>query len=357
LSGANTEPALEGISMDELRLAARNHGMPLEALRYDLTPVGLHYLLTHFDIPDVDETAWSVEVRGEVEHPGSISLEEIVSSAAVIVPVTMECAGNGRARLEPRPISQPWLDEAVGTAAWTGTPLRPFLERAGVAGSAIEVVFTGADHGTQGEVEHDYQRSLPLDEVMRDDVLLVWAMNGQPLPPQHGFPLRLLVPGWYGMTSVKWLTRIELVSAPFDGFQQEAYRLRSDDDDPGTAVTRILPRALMIPPGDPEFLTRERFADTGLIELRGRAWSGLGPIVRVEVSADDGASWSDAVLEPAPAPFAWSGWRFDWGARPGRHRLRVRATDETGATQPHDPPWNAGGFSNTAPQVVDVSVR
>jgi DMSO/TMAO reductase YedYZ molybdopterin-dependent catalytic subunit len=352
-----TEPALEGISMDELRLAARNHGMPLEALRYDLTPVGLHYLLIHFDIPDVDADGWQVTIDGDVERPASVSLDEIVSAPAVTVPVTMECAGNGRARLEPRPISQPWLDEAVGTAAWTGTPLRPFLERAVPTSSAIEVVFTGADHGTQGDVEQDYQRSLPLDEAMRDDVLLVWAMNGQPLAPQHGFPLRLLVPGWYGMTNVKWLSGIELVSAPFDGFQQEAYRLRADDDDHGTAVTRIQPRALMVPPGDPDFLTRERFVGEGRIQLEGRAWSGLGPIVRVEVSTDDGASWADATIEPPPAPYAWSSWRFEWNAGLGHHRLRARATDETGATQPDDPPWNAGGFSNTTPQVVPVSVR
>jgi DMSO/TMAO reductase YedYZ molybdopterin-dependent catalytic subunit len=357
MSDTDTERAIDGISIDELRLATRNHGMPLEALRYDLTPLGLHYLLIHFDIPDTDATGWTVEIGGDVEHPGSIPFEEIVASPSVTVPVTMECAGNGRARLEPRPISQPWLDEAVGTAAWTGTPLRPFLERAAPLSSAIEVVFTGADHGTQGDVEHDYQRSLPLGEAMRDDVLLVWAMNEQPLLPQHGSPLRLLVPGWYGMTSVKWLTGIELVSAPFDGFQQEAYRLRADEDDPGTAVTRIMPRALMIPPGDPDFLTRERFADVGPIELRGRAWSGLGPIVRVEVSTDDGATWSAAALEPAPGPFAWAGWRLDWKATPGRHRLRVRATDATHATQPDEPPWNAGGFSNTTPQVVEISVR
>ena len=356
MSHTDVGPVSEGISIDELRLAARNHGMPLEALRYDLTPVGLHYLLIHFDIPETESADWSVELGGRVGDPRPILLDEIVASPAVTVPVTMECAGNGRALLEPRPISQPWLDEAVGTAAWTGTPLRPFLERAGVGPDAVEVVFAGADHGTQGDVEQDYERSLPLDEAMRDDVLLAWAMNGQPLPPQHGFPLRLLVPGWYGMASVKWLRRIELVSSPFDGFQQEAYRLRDDDDDPGTAVTRIQPRALMVPPGDPDFLTRERFADAGAIRLRGRAWSGYGPIARVEVSSDDGATWSDAALEPAPAPYAWVGWTFDWDAPAGRHRLRARATDETGATQPDDPPWNAGGFSNTTPQVVDVTV-
>ena len=132
----------------------------------------------------------------------------------------MECAGNGRARLDPRPISQPWLLEAVGTAAWTGTPLAPILARPASPTEAVELVFEGADHGVQGGDEHDYERSLPVAEAMRDEVLLAYEVNGAPLPPQHGFPVRLVVPGWYGMASVKWLRRITAVAEPFAGFQQ-----------------------------------------------------------------------------------------------------------------------------------------
>lgn len=136
------------------------------------------------------------------------------------VPVTLECAGNGRALLEPRAISQPWLHEAIGTAEWTGTPLAGVLAHAGLEPGTRELVFTGWDRGRQGGVEQAYQRSLPVEEAMRPDVLLAWAMNGQPLQPQHGAPLRLLVPGWYGMTSVKWLTSIEATDHPFVGYQQ-----------------------------------------------------------------------------------------------------------------------------------------
>jgi DMSO/TMAO reductase YedYZ molybdopterin-dependent catalytic subunit len=135
-------------------------------------------------------------------------MADIGDRAAVTMPVTMECAGNGRALLSPRPISQPWLSEAIGTAEWTGTPLAPILREAGIEDEAVELVFTGADRGVQGGVEHDYERSLTVPDAMREEVLLAYAINGQPLPPQHGFPLRLIVPGWYGMTSVKWLTRI-----------------------------------------------------------------------------------------------------------------------------------------------------
>ncbi len=157
-------------------------------------------------------------------------------------------------------------------------------------------MFRGADHGTQGDVEQDYERSLSIADAMRDDVLLAYELNGRPLPPQHGFPVRLLVPGWYGMTSVKWLRSITAVAEPFEGYQMWAYRLRQDEEDEGTPVTRMVPRALMIPPGFPEFFTRSRTLDAGPVTLEGRAWSGWGSVIRVEVSVDGGASWSDAQL-------------------------------------------------------------
>ena len=194
------------------------------------------------------------------------------------LPVTMECAGNGRARLEPRPISQPWLAEAIGTAEWTGVPLAPLLAEAGLAADALEVVFTGLDRGVEGGVEQLYERSLSIADAERDDVLLAYACNGEPLPPQHGFPLRLIVPGWYGMTSVKWLERITVVAEPFEGYQMvTGYRMRAHEDDDGTPVTRIEPRSLMVPPGIPDFLTRRRFLRAGTGHGRGPRVVGLGP--------------------------------------------------------------------------------
>src|SRR5918997_613134 len=139
----------EGIGLDELALATRNHGLPLEALRYDVTPPGLHYVLTHYDIPAVDPRTWRLEVGGAVERPLRLSLEELTARPAVTSRVLLECAGNGRARYEPRPVSQPWLLEAVGTAEWTGTPLAPLLAEAGITDGAVDVVFTGADHGLE----------------------------------------------------------------------------------------------------------------------------------------------------------------------------------------------------------------
>jgi DMSO/TMAO reductase YedYZ molybdopterin-dependent catalytic subunit len=347
-----------GITVEELQLAARNHGMPLEALRHDITPLGLHYLLVHYDIPVIDAAAWRLEVGGRVERPLALSLDDLAARDAVTAPVTLECAGNGRARLDPRPLSQPWLLEAVGTAAWTGVPLRALLDEAGVGGDAVEVLFTGADRGVEGGVEQQYERSLPLADALAEEVLLAYAVNGVALPSQHGFPLRLVVPGWYGMTSVKWLTRITVLDEPFTGYQQaRAYRFRADpDDEGGEPVTRMEPRALMAPPGIPDFLTRRRFAGAGPVEVVGRAWSGWGPIAAVELSSDGGETWSAATLGTPTGPHAWTPWSCTWDAQPGEHVLCCRARDATGRAQPDAPPWNAGGYANTDVQRVPVTV-
>jgi DMSO/TMAO reductase YedYZ molybdopterin-dependent catalytic subunit len=351
--------ASEQITREELQLATRNHGMPLEALRWPVTPVGLHYLLVHYDVPVVDPATWRLELGGRVSRARSFTLDELRARQAVTRLVTMECAGNGRARLSPRAVSQPWLLEAVGTAEWTGTPLWPLLEQAGVADDAVEVVFSGLDRGVEGGVEQHYERSLPLAEARRADVLLAWAVNGQPLPPQHGFPLRLLVPGWYGMTSVKWLSRVTVSAEPFLGYQQvRAYRYRRAADDGGEPVTRIAPRSLMAPPGIPDFLTRRRFLEPGPCRLEGRAWSGWGPVVRVEVSVDGGRTWDPAELAAPPAPHAWQGWSYRWEpAAPGDYELCCRAADATGREQPAEPPWNLGGYAGNHPQRVQVTVR
>jgi DMSO/TMAO reductase YedYZ molybdopterin-dependent catalytic subunit len=347
----------EGIGTDELALAARNHAMPLEALRYDVTPIGLHYLLVHYDIPMIDPATWRLAVDGAVRRPRELDLAAIRALPSRTVRVTLECAGNGRARLLPRPVSQPWLTEAVGTAEWTGTPLRAVLAEAGVGDGAVDVVFTGADHGIERGVEQDYQRALSLDEAMGDDVILAYGMNGAPLPPQHGYPLRLVVPGWYGMTQVKWLRAVTVTTEPFTGFQNAvAYRFKENPDDAGEPVTRIRPRALMVPPGFPDFMSRNRFVPAGEHELVGRAWSGFAPVTRVDVSTDGGATWQPAQVEPAPAPWAWSRWTYRWSASPGIHELLARAYDGAGNAQPVDQPWNTQGMANNMAQRVTVVV-
>jgi sulfane dehydrogenase subunit SoxC len=346
----------EGITLTELRLAARNTGLPLEALRHDITPPGLHYLLIHYDIPAVDADAFRLEVGGAVERPLSVSLADLKERERIALPITFECAGNGRALLRPRPLSQPWLTEAVGTAEWAGTPLVPLLDEAGVRPGAVEALFTGLDRGVEGGETQSYERALPLGET--ENAMLAYEMNGAPLPPQHGFPLRLVVPGWYGMTNVKWLARITLLEQPFEGFQNAvAYRIYNSDGEPGEPVTRMAPRSLTVPPGVPDFLTRERHLEPGPVTLSGRAWSGLAPIERVELSTDGGSSFAAAELDESLGEAAWRGWRFHWDATEGEHVLSSRATDAAGNTQPLEAPWNLKGYANNAVERMTVVVR
>jgi sulfane dehydrogenase subunit SoxC len=355
---APTGTSLGDVTLDELQLAARNHALPLEALRYPLTPVGLHYLLTHYDIPAVDPDAWRLQIGGSVDRPLSLSLDDLRARDAVTVPVTLECAGNGRARLAPRPLSQPWLTEAVGTAEWTGVPLGALLAEAGVRDDAVEVLFSGLDRGIENGVEQVYERSLPRAEALGPDALLAYAINGDPLPPQHGAPLRLVIAGWYGMAHVKWLAAITALTEPFEGYQNKvAYRLYAAEGDDGVPVTRIMPRSLTIPPGIPDFLSRERFVNAGSCVLEGRAWSGWAPVERVEVSVDGGATWDDAALGEQAGPRAWRGWSYEWDAPAGKHVVCSRATDAAGNVQPVEPPWNLKGFANNAVERLRVTVR
>jgi len=350
------EPTDGPLLFEELQLAFRNRGMPLEAMRYDLTPTGLHYLVAHWDIPHIDPASWRLSISGDVRQPLELTLDEVRARPAQILPVTLECAGNGRGWLRPRPVSLPWLGEAIGTAEWTGTPLRDVLADAGLGPAAVELVFRGADAGIQGEEEQTYARSLPVAEATGPEVLLAYEMNGLPLEPQHGFPLRLVVPGWYGMTSVKWLTSIEGVAEPFQGFQQAiAYHYQEDAEDLGEPVQRMRVRALMIPPGIPDFFSRRRFVDAGHVVLAGRTWSGNAPIDRVEVAID--GEWSDAMLGRPVGAFAWRGWTFDWDATEGEHELACRATDAAGNVQPLEPPWNYQGMGNNVVQRILVTVR
>ena len=348
-------PIVGRYTQQEVALAARNHGMPLEALRHEVTPAGLHYSLIHFDIPHVEAQSWRLTVGGLVERPLSLSLKDLRGMRARVLRVTLECAGNGRAQVSPRYPSIPWLEEGVSTAEWAGVPLRDVLGAAGLLATAKEVVFLGADRGVDRNVEHSFSRSLVPAEAMHEDVLLAWEMNGQPLPPQHGFPLRLVVPRWYGMASVKWLERIEAIDGPFDGVQQAlSYHFRTVAGERGAPCRYMRVNSLLAPPGVPDFYTRLRVLGAGRIEILGRAWSGEAPIARVEFAVN--GAWRDARLDAPAGEYAWRGWRTAWDAAAGEHELSCRASDAAGNVQPLEPPWDLTGFGNNAAQRVAVRV-
>ena len=356
-AGRRRAPMVGRYTEEELALASRNSGMPLEALRYDLTPTGLHYLLIHFDIPAVDAAAWQLRIDGLVSRPRAFGLADLQRMPSRTLRVTMECAGNGRGQTSPRYPSMPWLEEGVSTAEWTGIPLAVLLEEVQIGAAAREIVFHGADRGFDRGIEHSYSRSLVPSEAMRADVLLAYAMNGAPLLPQHGAPLRLVVPDWYGMASVKWLERIEVIDRAFEGVQQAlSYHFRTAPGEKGVPCTQMRVNSLMVPPGIPDYYGRSRTVDAGWLDILGRAWSGSAPIRRVELAVD--GRWQDALLDaPVPGGHAWRRWTARWNATRGPHELRCRATDGTGAVQPLEPAWDVTGFGNNAAQRVEVNVR
>jgi DMSO/TMAO reductase YedYZ molybdopterin-dependent catalytic subunit len=350
-------PSSTLFSYEETRLAFRNHGMHLELLDRDITPVASHFQLIHFDIPTIAERGYSVSLTGRVRNPLTLTLENLKRRTQVKQPSIMECAGNGRSFTHPRSIYVPWFQEAIGVFEYTGTPLKPILEEAGLLDDAVEVVFTGHDDGIDLGVHHHFERALPIDEAMLDGVILAWEANGQPLPPAHGFPLRLVVPTWYGMASVKWLKAITVIDHPFQGVQQKlVYRMTFSGADAGRPIQKKSVRAAMKPPGFPDLVSRYRFVEAGAVELRGMAWSGYGPISKVEVSTDDRRTWRPAVLEEPVSPHAWTPWRFTWQATPGAHILSCRATDVTGNVQPLRPIWNIQGMAQNGVERWGVRV-
>jgi DMSO/TMAO reductase YedYZ molybdopterin-dependent catalytic subunit len=259
-------------------------------------------------------------------------------------------------QLSPRYPSVPWLEEGVSTADWTGVELSQLLKRASLSQDATELVFHGADRGVDVGIEHHFARSLSLAQALGSEALVAYAMNGAPLPPQHGAPLRLVVPRWYGMASVKWLRSIEATDRPFDGPQQaRSYHFRRVPGEKGEPCTLMRVNSLMSPPGIPDFYTRRRIVEAGPVAIVGRAWSGTAPVERVEFGVD--GYWQEAILEPARPRYSWRGWRTTWQAAAGQYELACRATDEAGHTQPLEPPWDLSGFGNNGVHRVHVTVR
>ncbi len=377
LSPTARRHAADQFSENEIRLANRNSGIHLEMLRHDVTPIGMHYLLSHFDVPYIeDENSWALEVSGLVNKPDKFGMDALRQLPFVERTVTLECSGNGRALLRPRWPSMQWAYEAVSTARWGGAPLAALLDLVEPDARAEVLVFCGADSGVDGGKLHSFERALTMQQAHASEVMLVWQINGQPLPPQHGFPLRLIVPGWYGMASVKWLREIRFTDQPFEGYQQvNTYRYRESAQDPGTPVTDIRVKSLMVPPGIPDWMSRHRLLAAGEITLHGRAWSGAGrSVIKVEVAVEeldatqvDSAAaavsepaeleWRAAAIEPGKDVYAWSAWHCNWKAEPGHYRLRCRATDERGDMQPLVSRWDHAGFGNNVVQTVDVWVE
>jgi DMSO/TMAO reductase YedYZ molybdopterin-dependent catalytic subunit len=319
-----------------------------------LTPSRSFYVRNHFDIPRIAAEAWRLRLEGSVEHPSRFALSDLRALPARDLVVTLECAGNGRRAMDPPSPGIPWGFGAVGTARFTGVPVSALLDRAGTRFAAVEVVFIGADRGRldSGQIV-PFARSLPIEVARHPDTLVAVAMNGRPLSAEHGFPARLIVPCWYAMASVKWLVGIQVVDVPFEGyFQKDEYVYVGDDGaSPSEPVTLMRVRAVIGAPRDGEEVP------PGPVKLAGAAWSGHPPVVRVDLSVDEGATWRPADLGPAPSPYAARRWRCSLRLdRPGSYSIVVRATDQEGNSQPYDPLWNERGYGNNVTHRVRLNV-
>jgi DMSO/TMAO reductase YedYZ molybdopterin-dependent catalytic subunit len=340
--------------------APLNVEMPFETVESFVTPTESFYVRTHFPIPKIDKNAWWLHVEGEVKNPFTINYEQLLELESVTIPVTLECAGNNRDFLEPKVKGVQWGLGAVGTAEWTGVPLSVLLDRAAVKSDAREVVLEGSDHGVLDDPksppgELTFSRSVPIEKAQRD-VLLAYQMNGKDILPEHGFPVRAIVPGWYAMASVKWLQRLIITGQAFNGYYQTldyAYWKRRGDIAALSPITELQVKAEIVKPAQ-----GEKVPANSIVRIHGAAWSSGTEIARVEVSTDGGATWKDASLFGESKPNAWRFWEFNWEtpAAPGKQTLVARATDSLGQTQPahRDPDRGTYMINHLLPIGVEV---
>jgi DMSO/TMAO reductase YedYZ molybdopterin-dependent catalytic subunit len=329
-----------------------NAEAPPAALAAEVTPAALHYVRSNFAFPAHDG---SVTIGGAARNPITLTLADLRALPASEQTVTLECAGNGRLGQAPLPAGEPWGRFAVSTARWRGVPLHLVLRQAKPSPDGVEVAFQGADHGRYGHHEDiAFVRSLPLSHASDPaaDILIAYEMNGEPLSTEHGAPFRLVVPGWYGMASVKWLRRIDILTARYEGEFQTSHYMYKYADESAEPVTLMRVRARITDPAPGSAI------QAGTYRVRGKAWSGTGPVTNIDVSLAGEGEWYPAELEPPRGPYHWQDWSFDWrSATVGRHSLRARATDAAGNIQPEVPPWNRLGYGNNAIEVQYVDVH
>jgi DMSO/TMAO reductase YedYZ molybdopterin-dependent catalytic subunit len=335
---------------------------PIAALDQPLTPTDLHYVRNHFPVPTLQANAWRLRVEGAVERELELTLEELRRMTARNVTMTLECAGNSRSMLVPQTRGVQWGNGAVSTTEWTGVSLIDVLNRAGLRQGAVDVVLEGADRGeitseprTPGVIP--YGRSLPLAKARQQSVILAHRMRNADLPANHGFPVRAIVPGWYGMASVKWLTKIVVTDRPYNGFFQSLdYSIyeRRQGLVTVTPITEMQVKSQIVSP-----TPMQRIAPNTPVRVHGVAWSGDANITRVEISSDNGRTWTAARLLGDERTITWRSWEYNWRtpAAAGQVRLMARATDARGNAQPMQRDTDRRNYVINHVLPVEVDVR
>jgi DMSO/TMAO reductase YedYZ molybdopterin-dependent catalytic subunit len=322
-----------------------NLGMPLDLIEGLVVPSDLFFVRSNGPTPVIDPASWRLSIDGNVERRLNLSLDDVKAFTYRTLTSFLECAGNSRSRLDPPAEGTEWKNDAAGTAVWGGTSLRNVLEMAGVKADTVDLVSQGGDMPGM-------QRGLPIQVALDPITMLVWEMNGAPLPVVHGGPVRLLVPRWAGIASTKWLIGLTASEKPFAGFWNlDNYTFITASGEHVLPVREMPVKSIISRPTTGEAL------DAGEHLLTGYAWSGYGAIARVEISSDSGQTWNDAEIVEEAGPLAWVRFAYKWTTSPGTARLRSRATDERGLVQPEKPLWNAKGYLNNSIYEIELIVR
>ncbi len=338
-----------------------NLEMPFDRLDAYLTPTELFYIRSHFPTPKIDVADYRLRIDGAVKNPLALSYQELRDMRPETRIATLECAGNGRVFLVPQVRGAQWELGAVGNAEWTGVPLRALMERAGLEDDACDIVLEGADRGVPAEEPKppgpiSYARSVPRDKAVQPEVLIAYQMNGRDLSADHGYPLRAIVPGHYGMASVKWLTRIQAVREPFRGYWQTSDYAYWDALD-GMPVRRPLAE-LQLKSAIARPRVYETLSPDQACTVFGAAWAGETEVTEIAVSTDGGQLWTTAHFLDPVRRHAWRRWKFDWWTpnRPGKYTLLARAKDAHGNVQPTQHDWNYGSYVINHPLPIEVFV-
>lgn len=336
-------------------LYPENKETPIHFLRKWVIPEKYFYRRNHFPYPLIPQDAFYLTINGHVRNPLKFHYDDILAMPSKKLLVTLECSGNRRSKFKPKVYGEQWEDGAVSQGWWKGVPLSYLLNIVEPLPSAIEVVFEGYDFGKKPDIDgiHPFARSLPINEIFNQDVLLAYEYNDAPIPYHHGFPFRLVVPNWYAMASVKWLNRITVIDRKFMGpFQTVDYvYYPKKDSNEGFPVTKINVVSTIQKPLNYSIIEFKEHMIEGL------AWSGTGKIIKVEVSLDNGLSWHDADLHQNTERYSWTMWTYKWKPNnEGEYTILSRATDSSNNTQPEEPMWNKKGYGYNGVSKIHVKL-
>jgi DMSO/TMAO reductase YedYZ molybdopterin-dependent catalytic subunit len=338
-------------------LSPENQETPINFITDDLIGSKLFYRRNHFSYPHFSSSFYFLTIDGLVETPRTFSLREIYSMPTKRIKTVLECSGNKRKYFEPKVFGEQWGKGAISQGLWKGVSLRTLLQYTGLMDTAKEIVFEGYDFGQRPDSDQmfHFSRSLPIEKALEPDIIIAYEYNNQPIPFKHGFPLRLIVPGWYSMASVKWIKKITVIDREFIGPYQVVdyvYYTSKENDIGKIPVTTINVNSTIQYPLDMQILK------TGVYEIKGIAWTGTGSITKVEISIDGGNTWRSCQFTSVSEKYTWTHWSYEWDAqKKGEYIIKSKATNSHGNVQPIEPFWNKKGYGFNAIDCITVKVE